>query len=225
MTGLHSFRGSVNWSQSRWEHDKTKEKDFHFIRVAPITVFWTWKADLPIPILADQFFIFVWKVTKLVRVWWLLLITHMQMWPGGPVESKVLNTFLDINLRYRVCCCFIFCELSNRLVNKCTHKRVNCPRTSWDIPVWLLVNRNSKSCNNSSMDLCIYSRSGEGDMLELKPGRCVGLSISETADHTQPYLGFARNGLKKRKYPVSGRSVIKHSLSTLEVREEWTNWF
>ncbi len=54
--------------------------------------------------------------------------------------------------------------------------------------------------------------------------RRAGLSISETAD----LLGFShttisrvyRNGLKKRKYPVSGSCVDENALLMSEVRGE-----
>ncbi len=56
----------------------------------------------------------------------------------------------------------------------------------------------------------------------------TGLSISQTADllgfHTQPSLGFTENGLKKRKYPVSGSCVDENALLMSEVRGEWTDW-
>ncbi len=49
--------------------------------------------------------------------------------------------------------------------------------------------------------------------------RRTGLSISQTADllgfHTQPSLGFTENGLKKRKYPVSGSCVDENALLTV----------
>ncbi len=42
--------------------------------------------------------------------------------------------------------------------------------------------------------------------------------------HTQPSLGFAENGPKKRKYPVSGSCVDENALLISEVRGEWTDW-
>ncbi len=42
--------------------------------------------------------------------------------------------------------------------------------------------------------------------------------------HTQPSLGFTENGLKKRKYPVSGSCVDENALLMSEVRGEWTDW-
>ncbi len=73
------------------------------------------------------------------------------------------------------------------------------------------------------------SRCGKDDLLKFKPsirtgkkgdlserGMVVGarradLSISQLLIywdfHTQPSLGFTENGLKKRKYPVSGSCV------------------
>ncbi len=58
--------------------------------------------------------------------------------------------------------------------------------------------------------------------------RRSGLSISKTAD----LLGFScttisrvyENGLKKRKYPVSGSCVDKNALLMSEVRGEWADW-
>ncbi len=38
--------------------------------------------------------------------------------------------------------------------------------------------------------------------------------------HAQPSLGFTENGLKKRKYPVSGSCVDKNALLMSEVRGE-----
>ncbi len=59
--------------------------------------------------------------------------------------------------------------------------------------------------------------------------RRTALSISETADllgfpHTQPSLGFTENGLKKRKYPVSGSCVDENALLMSEVRGECADW-
>ncbi len=59
--------------------------------------------------------------------------------------------------------------------------------------------------------------------------RRAGLSISETADllgfpHTQPSLRFTENGLKKRKYPVSGSCVDENALLMSEVRGECADW-
>ncbi len=42
--------------------------------------------------------------------------------------------------------------------------------------------------------------------------------------HAQPSLGFTENGLKKRKYPVSGSCVDENALLMSEVREEWADW-
>ncbi len=43
--------------------------------------------------------------------------------------------------------------------------------------------------------------------------------------HTQPSLGFAENGLKKRKYPVSRSSLGENALLLPEVRGERPGWF
>ncbi len=66
----------------------------------------------------------------------------------------------------------------------------------------------------------------------------TGLSYSKTADllawviqklliywdfHAQPYLGFIENGLKNRKYPVSGSCVDENALLMSEVRGEWAD--
>ncbi len=42
--------------------------------------------------------------------------------------------------------------------------------------------------------------------------------------HVQPSLRFTENGLKKRKYPVSGSCVDENTLLMSEVRGEWTIW-
>ncbi len=42
--------------------------------------------------------------------------------------------------------------------------------------------------------------------------------------HTQPSLGFTKNGPKKRKYPVSGSCVDENALLMSEVRGEWADW-
>ncbi len=42
--------------------------------------------------------------------------------------------------------------------------------------------------------------------------------------HAQPSLGFTENGLKKRKYPVSGSCVDENALLMSEVRGEWADW-
>ncbi len=42
--------------------------------------------------------------------------------------------------------------------------------------------------------------------------------------HAQPSLGFTENGLKKRKYPVSGSCVDENVLLMSEVRGEWADW-
>ncbi len=41
--------------------------------------------------------------------------------------------------------------------------------------------------------------------------------------HTQPSLGFTENGLKKKKYPVSGSCVDENALLMSEVRGEWAD--
>ncbi len=58
--------------------------------------------------------------------------------------------------------------------------------------------------------------------------RRAGLSISKTAD----LRGFSQttisrvysNGLKKRKYPVSGSCVDENALLMSEVRGQWAEW-
>ncbi len=42
--------------------------------------------------------------------------------------------------------------------------------------------------------------------------------------HAQQSLGFTENGLKKRKYPVSGSCKDKNALLMSEVRGEWADW-
>ncbi len=42
--------------------------------------------------------------------------------------------------------------------------------------------------------------------------------------HTQPSLEITENGLKKRKYPVSGSCVDENALLISEVRGEWADW-
>ncbi len=42
--------------------------------------------------------------------------------------------------------------------------------------------------------------------------------------HVQPSLGFAENGLKKRKYPVSGSCVDENALLMSEVRGQGADW-
>ncbi len=37
-------------------------------------------------------------------------------------------------------------------------------------------------------------------------------------------LGFTENGLKKRKYPVSGSCVDKNALLMSGIRGEWVDW-
>ncbi len=73
----------------------------------------------------------------------------------------------------------------------------------------------------------------KGDLSDFERGMVVGvrragLSISQTADlldfHAQPSLGFTKNGLNKRKYPVSGSCVDENALLMSEVRGEWANW-
>ncbi len=71
----------------------------------------------------------------------------------------------------------------------------------------------------------------KGDLSDFECGmvvgaRLAGLSISKTADtfHTQPSLGFTENGLKKRKYPVSGSCVDENALLMSEVRGEMVDW-
>ncbi len=69
----------------------------------------------------------------------------------------------------------------------------------------------------------------KGDLSDFEHGMVVGarqagLSISKTADLTQPSLGFTANALKKRKYPVSGSCADENSLLMSEVRGEWTDW-
>ncbi len=42
--------------------------------------------------------------------------------------------------------------------------------------------------------------------------------------HAQPSLGFTENGLKKRKYPVSGSCVDENALLMSEIRGERVDW-
>ncbi len=73
----------------------------------------------------------------------------------------------------------------------------------------------------------------KGDLRDFECGmvvgaRWAGLSISKTADllafSRQPSLEFTENGLKKRKYPVSGSCVDENALLMSEVRGEWPDW-
>ncbi len=41
--------------------------------------------------------------------------------------------------------------------------------------------------------------------------------------HDQPSLGFTENGLKKRKYPVSGSCADENDLLMSEVKGEWAD--
>jgi len=39
--------------------------------------------------------------------------------------------------------------------------------------------------------------------------------------HTQPFLGFTKNDVKRDKHPVCGSPVGENALLMLEVRGEW----
>ncbi len=72
----------------------------------------------------------------------------------------------------------------------------------------------------------------KGDLSDFERGMVVGarragLSISYTADllgfSLTTIFRFTENGLKKRKYPVSGSCVDENALKS-EVRGEWADW-
>jgi len=57
----------------------------------------------------------------------------------------------------------------------------------------------------------------KGDLSDFEHGMVVvarqaGVLLIYWDFHAQPYLGFTENGLKKRKYPVSGSCVDENAL-------------
>ncbi len=78
----------------------------------------------------------------------------------------------------------------------------------------------------------------KGDLSDFERGMFVGANIPQIPQinkvfqklliywdfHKQPSLGFTENGLKKRKYPMSGSCVDGNALLISEVRGEWADW-
>ncbi len=68
----------------------------------------------------------------------------------------------------------------------------------------------------------------KGDLSDFERGMFVGARRAGLLIywdfHAQAYLGFIENGLKKRKYPVSGSCVDENALLMSEVRGERADW-
>jgi len=68
----------------------------------------------------------------------------------------------------------------------------------------------------------------KGDLSNFERGMVVGCMVfhnllSYWDFHTQPFLGFTKNGVKRKKRPVCGSPVGENALLMLEVRGEWAD--